>query len=83
MNLPAINTKQRLSVTQHYVNKSGLAKAFKLLSHETAFPDCPIFEVCLQGDKTSTSSVIHFLMKWKLASGKEEKKKYWGEKKAR
>lgn len=55
-----------------------LVKNIQVSGHKTVyvlFPDYPVFEVCLQGDRTSTSSVIHFLMKWKLASGMEKKKR--------
>lgn len=71
---------QQLSIMQHNLYNTGLVKTFRILVvrlyiYNFLFPDSSVSEVCLQGDRTSTSSVIHFLMKWKLASGKEGGKK--------
>lgn len=81
-NLPAINTEQQLSVTQHYINKTGLAKSIQAFRSWDCFlfPDCPISEVCLHGDKASTSSVIHFPNEMEIGIRKGGKKNT-GEKK--
>lgn len=81
-NLPAINTEQQLSVTQHYINKTGLPKSIQAFRSWDCFlfPDCPISEVCLHGDKASTSSVIHFPNEMEIGIRKGGKKNT-GEKK--